>query len=336
MKSIPTVQLVREGRRALKCSRRLPHEALPKTYVGNAVSWNTHGVAMTSYPERLCTESLSDHLNSSHPSPLPHTTNHHSNCKQLLPPPLHLPLRQLQHLPPPPRPHPPPPLRRHSRQRRRCPPRHLRPPLPQPPPPRRPLPGLPHPPLLPLLTLTTTAAAAATSFDLRQETYPGDPYGGVSREVLPTFHAYAKSGTAVGPAAYANYGRAEDFAALRRMRVDVAGAVVVARYGKVYRGDIVRNAAEAGAAGVVVFSDRKDYGGSGDGDGGGGVFPEGRWMPRSGVQVGSVYRGAGDPTTPGWGSVVACERVGKEEVERGRGGGGDTVFTGVRGRMGRR
>ncbi|KAL0339013.1 UNVERIFIED_CONTAM: putative glutamate carboxypeptidase LAMP1 [Sesamum angustifolium] len=39
-------------------------------------------------------------------------------------------------------------------------------------------------------------------------------------------------------------------------------------------------------------------------------------MPPSGVQVGSVYNGAGDPTTPGWPSTEGCERLSDEEVER--------------------
>ncbi|KAG6431736.1 hypothetical protein SASPL_109819 [Salvia splendens] len=155
------------------------------------------------------------------------------------------------------------------------------------------------------LTLTLPPPLPPIEFSLRQEIYAGDPYAG---EVTPTFHAYAKSGAAAGPAVYANYGRAEDFAALAAAGVNLSGAVAVARYGKIYRGDIVMNAAAAGAAGAVVFTDRKDYGGER-------WFPEEWWMPPSGVQVGSVYTGAGDPTTPGWPSTEGCERVTEEEVE---------------------
>ncbi|XP_073108965.1 probable glutamate carboxypeptidase LAMP1 isoform X2 [Elaeis guineensis] len=147
------------------------------------------------------------------------------------------------------------------------------------------------------------------AFDLVQEIYPGDPYADVAAEVLPTFHAYARSGAAAGPAAYANYGRLEDFAALRAAGVNVTGAVVLARYGKIYRGDIIKNAEDAGAAAAVVFTDAKDYGGGGQGR-----FPEGPGMPASGVQVGSTYRGSGDPTTPGWASASGCERWSAAEV----------------------
>ncbi|GAB2245558.1 hypothetical protein Droror1_Dr00001051 [Drosera rotundifolia] len=147
-------------------------------------------------------------------------------------------------------------------------------------------------------------------FSLRQEIYDGDenPFAG---EVSLTFHAYGHSGNAVGEGVYVNYGRVEDYERLREMGVEVKGRIAVARYGRIFRGDIVNNAEEAGAVGVVVYSDRKDYGGGKEGR----WFPEEKWLPPSGVQVGSVYNGVGDPTTPGWGSVEGCERIGYEEVE---------------------
>lgn len=150
------------------------------------------------------------------------------------------------------------------------------------------------------------------TFDLRQEIYDGDPYADVAHEVLPTFHAYAKSGTVRGAVVYANYGRVEDYRTLKEMGVNVTGTIVLARYGKIFRGDIVNNAFEAGAIGAIVYTDRKDYGGGGDE----GWFPKAKWMPPSGVQVGSVYDGAGDPSTPGWPSIQGCERISDDEVEK--------------------
>lgn len=84
--------------------------------------------------------------------------------------------------------------------------------------------------------------------------------------------------------------------------------MVVARYGEIFRGDIVRNAAAAGAAGVVIYTAAEEYGGER-------WFPEDRWLPPSGVQVGTVYSGLGDPTTPGWPSVEGCERIGLADVD---------------------
>ncbi|KAL6974473.1 Lysosome-associated membrane glycoprotein 1 [Sarracenia purpurea var. burkii] len=163
------------------------------------------------------------------------------------------------------------------------------------------------------LTLTPPPPDPPIAFSLRQEIYDGDPYADVANQVLPTFHGYAKSGTASGPAVYVNYGRVEDYATLKRMGVNVTGCVALAKYGKIFRGDIVENAYEAGAVGVLVYTDRKDYGGGG---GGARWFPDDKWMPPSGVQVGSVFTGTGDPTTPGWPSTGSCERLSNKEVEQ--------------------
>lgn len=168
-------------------------------------------------------------------------------------------------------------------------------------------------PLQRSLTLTRPPPDPPTSFSLRQEIYDGDPYADVADQVQPTFHAYAKSGTVSAPVTYVNYGRIEDYRTLEEMGVNVSGTVVLARYGQIYRGDIVKNAYADGAIGALVYTDRKDYGG-----GGGGTrwFPDDKWMPPSGVQVGTVYNGLGDPTTPGWPSTGDCERLSEEEVEK--------------------
>ncbi|KAF6141717.1 hypothetical protein GIB67_027895 [Kingdonia uniflora] len=164
------------------------------------------------------------------------------------------------------------------------------------------------------LTLTCPSAVSPEEqtimFDLGQEVYPNDPYAEVASQVLPTFHAYARSGTAVGHVVYANYGRVEDYKVLEKMGVNVSGTVILARYGEIYRGDIVKNAYEVGAIGVVVYTDKKDFGG------GDKWFPDDKWMPPSGVQVGTVYNGAGDPTTPGWASTDGCERLSDDEVDK--------------------
>lgn len=169
------------------------------------------------------------------------------------------------------------------------------------------------------LTLIRPSPEPSTTFDLRQEIYDGDPYADVASEVVPTFHAYAKSGTVAGPVVYVNYGRVEDYEVLKEMGVSVEGTVVLARYGKIFRGDIVQNAFAAGAIGAVVYTDRKDYGGGG---GDARWFPDDKWMPPSGVQVGSLLTVDGDPTTPGWASTRdECERLSEEEVENGGGVG---------------
>lgn len=39
---------------------------------------------------------------------------------------------------------------------------------------------------------------------------------------------------------YANYARVEDFFELEDLNINVTGKIVIARYGKIYRGDKVR------------------------------------------------------------------------------------------------
>ncbi|MCO5551751.1 hypothetical protein L7F22_005255 [Adiantum nelumboides] len=124
-------------------------------------------------------------------------------------------------------------------------------------------------------------------------------------DVIPTFHAYSPSGAVVAEAVYVNYGRPEDYDTLRGLGINLTGSIVIARYGKIYRGDIVALAARAGAAAALVYSDPADYA-----DGGkNGFYPEAPWLPLSGVQRGTVFRELGDPYTPGWPSTSSAERL---------------------------
>ncbi|CAL4947524.1 unnamed protein product [Urochloa decumbens] len=154
---------------------------------------------------------------------------------------------------------------------------------------------------------------AVTSFALQQETYRGDPYAAAAAEAIPTFYAYAASGSVTAEAVYANYGREEDFAHLAARGVAVAGKVALARYGRIHCEDIAHNARAAGAAAAVVYTDPLQYGGAP----GEAAFPDSRWLPPSGVLVGSLFRGTGDPTTPMWASSEGCERLAVEEAMGG-------------------
>ncbi|KAG0539335.1 hypothetical protein BDA96_03G314200 [Sorghum bicolor] len=160
------------------------------------------------------------------------------------------------------------------------------------------------------LSLSAPGRGVVTSFSLKQETYPNDPYAAAAAETIPTFYAYAASGSVSAEAVYANYGREEDFAYLASRGVDVAGKVALARYGRIHCEDIAHNARAAGTAAAVVYTDPLEYGGAP----GEGWFPDSRWLPPSGVQVGSLFRGVGDPTTPMWASSEGCERVSVEEA----------------------
>ena len=50
-----------------------------------------------------------------------------------------------------------------------------------------------------------------------------------------TFHKFVLQARPV----YVNYTRVEDFKELRKMNINVSGNIVIAKYGKIYRGDKV-------------------------------------------------------------------------------------------------
>jgi N-acetylated-alpha-linked acidic dipeptidase len=115
---------------------------------------------------------------------------------------------------------------------------------------------------------------------------------------LPTFNAYSADGDVTAQLVYVNYGRPEDYEELAKMKVDVKGKIVIARYGASWRGIKPKVAFEHGAAGCLIYSDPKD-----DGFYRGDVYPGGAYRPEHGVQRGSVMDRPihpGDPLTPGW------------------------------------
>ena len=58
--------------------------------------------------------------------------------------------------------------------------------------------------------------------------------------VAPPFNAYSGLGNATGKLVYVNYGQLEDFLYLRdNASIDLNGAICMARYGAIFRGDKV-------------------------------------------------------------------------------------------------
>jgi N-acetylated-alpha-linked acidic dipeptidase len=90
------------------------------------------------------------------------------------------------------------------------------------------------------------------------------------------------------------------------MGVSVKGAIVIVRYGNSWRGIKPKVAAEHGAIGCIIYSDPAD-----DGYGEGDVYPDGGLRNKDAVQRGAVTDTyfAGDPLTPGWGSVPGAKRL---------------------------
>ncbi len=146
-----------------------------------------------------------------------------------------------------------------------------------------------------------TAPAGLKMHGPTREHVEGDPYQNDAR-VTPAFNGGSPSGEVEADVVYANYGRPEDFKKLRELGVDVRGKIVLARYGQNFRGVKALAAQEAGAAGLIIYSDPID-----DGYFRGDVYPKGPYRPASSVQRGSVqftFEYAGDATTPGIASTT--------------------------------
>ncbi len=129
---------------------------------------------------------------------------------------------------------------------------------------------------------------------------------------IATFNAYSPSGDVTAEIVYANYGVPEDYDELRDMGIDVAGKIVLVRYGKCFRGVKSYVAERNGAAGVLIYSDPAE-----DGYRQGDPFPKGPWRPATAVQRGSILyltEYAGDPLTPGVAATKGAKRLAMAEA----------------------
>ena len=114
--------------------------------------------------------------------------------------------------------------------------------------------------------------------------------------LLPVANDYSASGDVTAPIVYVNYGTPDDYRILDSLKVSVKGKLLLARYGRNYRGVKAKLAEEHGAAGLILYSDPDD-----DGFTNGSVFPDGPWRPLEGIQRGSILYTQirpGDPLAP--------------------------------------
>lgn len=136
----------------------------------------------------------------------------------------------------------------------------------------------------------------------------GDPFT-ESVNDHPGWNGYSPSGEATGQVVYAHYGSAEDFQQLKDLGIDLKGKILLMRYFGTGEGRKVRNAEEAGAAAVVLYSDPAE-----DGFRYGDVYPKGDWRPPGSIMRRSVVISDGDPLSPGWASVAGAKRLKPEEA----------------------
>jgi N-acetylated-alpha-linked acidic dipeptidase len=115
------------------------------------------------------------------------------------------------------------------------------------------------------------------------------------------------------PLVYVNYGQPEDFEYLKKQGVDLKGKIVIARYGRSWRGLKPKLAQDNGAVGCLIYSDPRE-----DGYFQNDTYPKGPMRPADGVQRGSVMDMAlypGDPLSPGWASEAGSKRLTREEAK---------------------
>jgi N-acetylated-alpha-linked acidic dipeptidase len=147
---------------------------------------------------------------------------------------------------------------------------------------------------------------------LREPAVEEDPSTQQQSEQLPTYNAYSPDGDVTAPLVFVNYGLPADYERLERLGVPVKGAIVIAKYGRSWRGIKPKLAAEHGAVGCLIYSDPAD-----DGYHAGDTYPDGPFRPRDGVQRGSVLDMplfAGDPLTPGVGATAEAKRLDRSEA----------------------
>lgn len=129
---------------------------------------------------------------------------------------------------------------------------------------------------------------------------------------LPPYNAWSADGDVTAPLVFVNYGLPPDYEMLGRMGISVKGKIVIAKYGRSWRGIKPKLAQEHGAVGCIIYSDPAD-----DGYAAGDVYPKGAFKNEYGVQRGSVMDMPvypGDPVTPGIGATENAKRIDRSEA----------------------
>ncbi len=152
------------------------------------------------------------------------------------------------------------------------------------------------------ITGSTAYKALLKEPALKEDATSGQP------DQLPTYNAWSADGDVTGQLIFVNYGLPSDYEVLDRMGINVKGKIVIAKYGRSWRGIKPKVAQEHGAIGCIIYSDPKD-----DGYYQGDVYPKGAYKNEYGVQRGSIMDMViypGDPLTPGVGATENAERIG--------------------------
>ncbi|XP_015916644.1 N-acetylated-alpha-linked acidic dipeptidase 2 [Parasteatoda tepidariorum] len=114
----------------------------------------------------------------------------------------------------------------------------------------------------------------------------------------PAFSAYSLPGNATGNLVYINYGQTSDFTYLKSLGIPIEGKILIARHWKLPADEIVWNAQQFKAAGLILYPDPDKYNPPilhSD------SYPKTWWLPSNAARTDSIlWNGAGDPLTPGY------------------------------------
>jgi len=132
---------------------------------------------------------------------------------------------------------------------------------------------------------------------------------------IHAFNAHTPAANVTGELVYVNFGRIEDIQMLEELGVNLTGKIAISRYGKIFRGNRLKNCQNAGAIGVIMYSDPQQV--APDGTDPDSVYPNTFSLPPSGVQRGGTLIDIGDPLSPSWPSVPGAYRpsINQSETE---------------------
>lgn len=159
-----------------------------------------------------------------------------------------------------------------------------------------------------LLEMTAPTAYKAL---LKEPALKEDATSG-QEDQLPTYNAWSADGDVTAELVFVNYGLPDDYDKLAELGIDVKGKIVIAKYGRSWRGIKPKVAQEHGAIGCIIYSDPM-----GDGYYQGDVYPKGAYKNEYGVQRGSVMDMPvypGDPLTPNVGADSTAIRLKRSEA----------------------
>lgn len=139
-----------------------------------------------------------------------------------------------------------------------------------------------------------------------------DATSGQTKEQLPVYNCFSADGDVTADLVFVNFGLPEDYDYLEQAGIDVKGKIVIARYGRSWRGIKPKVAQERGAIGCILYSDPQE-----DGYVQGDVYPKGPFKNSWGAQRGAVIDlpvAPGDPLTPGYGATADARRIEREDA----------------------